>query len=132
MNLRGKKNTSALQPSKKARKPRKSNTKQIISPKLKTLVDQFTNITSSMSFRNEMNISNNKDVSGNNISMGQEQQSVNDLNLHLTSNSFEMMHASDLDTSVLPLSSQEPTPLINSTQILKSTQFPSLREPGFI
>ena len=43
MNLRGKKNTSALQPSKKARKPRKSNTKQIISPKLKTLVDQFTN-----------------------------------------------------------------------------------------
>ena len=131
MNLRGKKNTSAIQPSKKTRKTRKIASKQNSSSKLNNLVEQFTNITSSMSFRNEMNISNNKEDSRNNISMGQE-HSANDLNLHLTSNSFEMMHTSDLEKSVSSLNSQEPAPLINSTQNPKATQFPSLRDSAFI
>ena len=78
-----------------------------------------------------MNISNNKEDSRNNISMGQE-HSANDLNLHLTSNSFEMMHTSDLEKSVSSLNSQEPAPLINSTQNPKATQFPSLRDSAFI
>ena len=42
-----------------------------------------------------------------------------------------MMHTSDCDKSVFPLSSQEPTPLVNSTQINK-TQFPNLREPNLL
>jgi hypothetical protein len=91
------------------------------------LVEQFTNITASISFRNELN--NNKEVSKN-ISMEDE---TNTLNLHLSSNSVEMMHTSNLDESIQPLSSQEPNPVINSTQNPKSNnQFPLLREPAFI
>ena len=129
MNLRGNKNTSNIQP----KKNRKSREKKVVnpenvSPKLQTLVEQFTNITSSLSFRNEIN--NQKEVCKNN-SMTQDE--TTDLNLHITSNSFEMMHTSNCEESVLPLSSQEPAPLINSTQIAKSNkQFPSLRETAFI
>lgn len=91
------------------------------------MVEQFTNITASISFRNELN--NNKEVSKN-ISMEDE---TNTLNLHLSSNSVEMMHTSNLDESIQPLSSQEPNPVINSTQNPKSNnQFPLLREPAFI
>ena len=58
---------------------------------------------------------------------------TNTLNLHLSSNSVEMMHTSNLDESIQPLSSQEPNPVINSTQNPKSNnQFPLLREPAFI
>lgn len=125
MNLRGNKNTSNIQP-KKTRKSRKKKSESV-SPKIQTLVEQFTNITASISFRNELN--NNKEVSKN-ISMEDE---TNTLNLHLSSNSVEMMHTSNLDESIQPLSSQEPNPVINSTQNPKSNnQFPLLREPAFI
>jgi hypothetical protein len=112
MNLRGNKNTSTIQP-KKTRKSRKKKSESV-SPKIQTLVEQFTNITASISFRNELN--NNKEVSKN-ISMEDE---TNTLNLHLSSNSVEMMHTSNLDESIQPLSSQEPNPVINSTQNPKS------------
>lgn len=127
MNLRGNKNTSNVSPKKKPRKPRKTKSPKNNSSKLKTLVEQFSNITSNLTFRNELNESNKDD--SKNISMKQDNSS--DFNLHLTNNSFEMMHTSDLEKSILPLSSQDPAPLINSTQITKS-QFPSLREPAFI
>ena len=85
MNLRGNKNTSNIQPKKK-RKSRKKNSENV-SPKIQTLVEQFTNITAGISFRNEQN--NDKEVSKN-ISMENE---TNTLNLHLSSNSVEMMHS---------------------------------------
>ena len=86
-------------------------------------MEQFTNITAGISFRNEQN--NNKEVSTN-ISMENE---TNSLNLHLSSNSVEIKHTSNLDESIQPLSSQEPIPVINSTQNPKSNnQFPLLRE----
>ena len=90
MNLRRNKNTSNIQP-KKNRKSRKKKVvnPENVSPKLQTLVEQFTNITSSLSFRNEIN--NQKEVCKN-ISMTQDE--TTDLNLHITSNSFEMMHTS--------------------------------------
>ena len=86
-------------------------------------MEQFTNITAGISFRNRLN--NNKKVSKD-ISMENE---TNTLNLHLSSISVEMMHTSNLDESIQPLSSQEPIPVINSTQNPKSNnQFPLLRE----
>ena len=104
MNLRGNKNTSDVQVKKKIRKPRKNKNKEPLSPKLKILVDQFTNITNSIAFQNELNesdkdkslneismgkdfsaSSNKKDNSSNDVSM-EKQQSYSDLKLHLTSN----------------------------------------------
>ena len=62
MNLRGNKNTSISQPEKKTRKSRKAKNQDNVSPKLKTLVEQFPNITSSITFQNE----NNNNITNNN------------------------------------------------------------------
>jgi hypothetical protein len=51
MSLRGNKNTSNIQP-KKTRKSCKKKSESV-SPKIQALVEQFTNITASISFRNE-------------------------------------------------------------------------------
>ena len=110
------KNKSIAQVIKKSRKPRVSKNKEIFSPKIKTLVDQFVNITNFNAFQNELNATKSKDKSVNEISkwffsLMEKEPSYSDLNLHLTINqSFEVMHTSDLDKSVQPLSSQEPAP----------------------
>ena len=45
----------------KPRKPRKTKSPKNNSSKLKTLVEQFSNITSNLTFRNELNESNKDD-----------------------------------------------------------------------
>ena len=70
---------------KKVRKQRKNINKELLSPKIKTLVEKFTNITNSLAIQNEFSTFKKKENSVNEVSM-EKDPSYSELNLHLTSN----------------------------------------------